>query len=143
MDGSTFYGNVRVNYNLQHFGILGMHWGKRKSGGSLTSSVKKKATSRVPSSDDHKKKMLLKSKKVHELSNDQLRELASRLQLEKQFKDLNPNHVQKGLKIVKNVTAAGTTLASLYTFSKTPMAQATFKAIKKAVITATLAAKIR
>jgi len=124
--------NVKVDKQvddiLQHFGILGMRWGRRKS--------------HTPSSEDHKKKIVLKSKQIHELSNEQLRELTTRLQLEKQVRDLNPNHVKKGLNMVKQITAAGTTIAGLYALSKTPLAEASFKGIKKAVITATLAAKI-
>jgi GNAT superfamily N-acetyltransferase len=120
----------QVDDILQHFGVLGMKWGKRTK-------------SRGQSSEDHKNKMTLKSKNVHELSNEQLRTLTNRLQLEKQLRDLNPNHVKKGLNIVKNITTAGTTIAGLYALSKTPLAQATFKGIQKAVITATLAAKIR
>ena len=113
--------------NLVHFGIPGMKWGKGKARGTSSKS-KPRITS-----DDHKKKVLLKGKKIHEMSNEQLRELTTRIQLEKQVRDLNPGHVKKGLNVVKTVTAAGTTLASFYALSKTPLAQEIIKGVKSKV----------
>ena len=113
------------NY-LRHYGVLGMHWGK-----SGKKSTIKKAKPKIVPSEDHKKKVALKGKKVHELSNDQIRELTTRLQLERQVRDLNPSDMQKGLNAVKKVTAAGTTVASLYALSKTPLFQDLAKTAKK------------
>ena len=61
------------NY-LAHYGVLGMKWGVRKK-------------SRTPSSDSAKVKPLRK-KHVDEMSNQELRDLNNRLQLERQYKDL-------------------------------------------------------
>lgn len=63
--------------HLAHYGVLGMKWGRRK--GQDTSS------------SDHKNASSLKSKKVHELSNEQLKTLTKRLNLESEFKRLNPS----------------------------------------------------
>ena len=120
---------MRNKNNLVHFGIPGMKWGKGR--GSSTKS-KPKTKPRIVS-DDHKKKVLLKGKKIHEMSNEQLRELTTRVQLEKQVRDLNPGHVKKGLNVVKTITAAGTTLASFYALSKTPLAQEIIKGVKSKV----------
>ena len=103
---------------LYHFGIPGMKWGKRNR------------SSNVPSSEDHINKTKLQKKPLKSMSNMELRKLNERLQLEKQYKDLNPKDINKGLNFVKKVTAAGTTLASLYALSKTPMVQDMIKAIK-------------
>ena len=59
--------------NLQHVGVLGMHWGiHRRQTHSDSSSI-------AP----------LKKKHVSELSNDDLKKAINRMQLEKQFKDLS------------------------------------------------------
>jgi len=117
--------------DLAHFGIPGMKWGRGKA--RRTSSKSKPKNKPRIVSDDHKKKVLLKGKKIHEMSNEQLRELTTRIQLEKQVRDLNPGHVKKGLNVVKTITAAGTTLASFYALSKTPLAQEIIKGVKSKV----------
>ena len=78
---------------LMHVGILGMKWGRRKSrsGGSDSSSA------------DHKTASSLKGKRLSEMSNEDLKKLTTRLQLEKQFKDLNKKEVGEGQKFVKEV----------------------------------------
>lgn len=144
---------------LAHYGVLGMRWGRRHSGrynnipsghvetfikGKKTivdrrvvsKAIKNKIRSQVPkkkednASDDHKMKIELGKKKLHEMSNTELRKLHERLQLEKQHSQLNPKHVQKGLSYVKSITAAGTTVAALYGLSRTPLAQDLIKILK-------------
>jgi hypothetical protein len=61
---------------LQHWGVLGMHWGKKKSTG--------------PASGDHLIASKIKSKRMEEMSNEELRYLSNRLQLEKTYRELNP-----------------------------------------------------
>lgn len=68
-----------MTQNLKHWGILGMHWGVRKARSSGPDT----------SSSDHKVARDLRKKKISELSNDEIRKITSRLQLEKQLKDLN------------------------------------------------------
>ena len=53
------------------------------------------------------------------------------MQLEQQYKTLNPNSYQQGMRFVKGLTTAGTTVASLYALSKTPLAQDLIRLIKK------------
>lgn len=111
-----------------------MRWGRRKStdsGGNSKNKAKGTIEKTRTPSEDHKKKITLKKKRTYEMSNAELKELTNRLQLEKQYKDLRPEQVNKGLKIVKDVTAAGTTLASLYALSKTPLARDIIKVMKK------------
>lgn len=69
---------------LKHFGVLGMRWGIRKD-------RKKEAES----SEDFKKVANLMRKKPHELTNDELSTLTRRLNLEKEFKRLNPSQKDK------------------------------------------------
>jgi hypothetical protein len=77
---------------LQHVGVLGMRWGHRRGGSSRTGH---------PSSD-HVVATKIKAKKLHEMSNDEIKTLSNRIQLERQYKDLNPSKVKRGAKAVGN-----------------------------------------
>lgn len=95
-----------MNNSLFHWGIPGMKWGIRRksSGGSAR-----------PDSEDHKTVKSLRGKKVSEMSNDELKKLTSRLQLEKQLKDLSASDVSFGQKFVQEVLGnAGKQLAAKY-----------------------------
>ena len=80
---------------LEHIGILGMHWGKKKG--------KKKTTTKVirtSSSDDHLSKEHLKTKPLKEMSNKEIRTFTERIQLERQHSELTKKEVSKGRKFV-------------------------------------------
>jgi len=113
--------------SLYHFGVLGMHWGKRgskKIGGRVVSAVKKHTEKKDPS-EDHIKKVTLKKKKLHQMSNAELRTLNERMQLERSFKDLNKKDVSAGRAFVeKTLTDIGSDIV------KTAMSTAIKKAIK-------------
>ena len=85
---------------LEHFGIPGMHWGRRKSSGSNV----------VTGSKDHVRKHELKKKQLKDMTNEELRDFTTRLQLERQYKDLNRSDVSAGRKFlmdfVKNQATA-------------------------------------
>lgn len=86
---------------LQHYGVLGMRWGIRKdrSGGS---SRRSKGT--VNPSEDSKRATSLRSKNVSEMSNNELRELINRMNLEQQYSNLlNSPQKKKGQNIVKDI----------------------------------------
>jgi hypothetical protein len=81
-------------------------------------------------SEDYTTSRKLKKRGQRNLSTKELKDLTQRLQLEKQLKDLSPSDVRKGLNFVKGVTAAGTTIASLYALSQTPLAKDIMTVIK-------------
>lgn len=87
-----------MNNRLQHVGILGMRWGRRKGKISVTKEDKR--------SEDYKKAKVLKKKKISEMSNEELKAFATRMQLEKQYKDLNMSSVAKGQKEVFEILSA-------------------------------------
>jgi len=94
---------------LEHFGILGMKWGRRKSG----SSIKSKEPEKV--SDDHTKKMDLKKKNLKTMSNAEIKSLNERLQLERQYKDLTKTEISPGRKFVNDIlSSAAKQTASTY-----------------------------
>ena len=72
--------------DLQHFGILGMHWGKRTASG--------------PSSADHIQSRELRKKQTHELSNAEITKITTRMQLEKQLKTLDEGDSKRGRELV-------------------------------------------
>jgi len=137
------------NKGLSHSGVLGMHWGKHKGGSGLKNSPAGKAVAKgitknvkslvknpiktAKASADHIEKNKLKLKKISEMSNDEIMKLTRRINLEKQVKDLRPNAYKKGMNIVKGVTAAGTTIASLYALTQTPLAKSIAKNAKEVI----------
>lgn len=70
--------------SLAHYGVPGMKWGVRKA--------------RRPSSDDYKSTASLRKRKPSELSNEELKKVITRLQLEKQYKELSPSTISSGKK---------------------------------------------
>lgn len=100
------------NYSdeLYHYGILGMKWGVRRSETQLSRVRGRKKND----SDDYKQASELKKKKISELSNAELRKLNERTQLERQYSQLNPNAVKKGLTYVTATAATLGTLMALY-----------------------------
>lgn len=104
---------------LQHHGIRGQKWGVRRyqnKDGSLTSAGRKRQKRQL--SDDAKEAKNLKKKRIGELSNAELRKVNERKNLERNYKQLNPNAIKKGLIIVGATTAAMGTVISFKNNSK-------------------------
>lgn len=92
---------------LSHHGIKGMKWGVRRSEAELarargespkTSSAKSKKARGIfkKKSPATKSESKPKSKNISEMSDDELRRMVNRLQLEKQYRELSPKQVSKG-----------------------------------------------
>ena len=98
---------------LQHYGVLGMHWGHRR--GSISRSIKarkkaakakkeaERARQEAALSKEHKEKMRIKSKKISEMSNAELKTVNERLQLEKKYKELATEDLSRGQKFVRDM----------------------------------------
>lgn len=87
---------IKEDY-LQHYGILGMKWGKRKSS-SKSNGGKGSKVRKVVSKIKNKKKVNIKK-----LPDEELQKKIRRLQMEKQYRDLKRDEVSEGRKIVGRI----------------------------------------
>ena len=90
---------------LYHYGILGQKWGVRRfqnEDGTRTSAGKKhEAARKVEESEDHIRSRENKEKSPEGLSNDELKKLNERLQLENTYKNLTTEKTQVAQSFVK------------------------------------------
>lgn len=99
---------------LYHYGVLGMKWGRRRyqnKDGTLTAAGKKRYGDM---STDAKEASVIGKKKVSEMSNAELRKYNERVNLERQYSNLNPSAAKKGMKFVKGAAATLGTALTLY-----------------------------
>lgn len=99
------------NLEIYHHGIKGMKWGIRRyqnKDGSLTAAGRKRY------SDDAREAATIGKKKVSEMSNTELRKYNERVNLERQYKSLNPSAAKRGLKFVERSAAVLGTALALY-----------------------------
>lgn len=92
---------------LSHVGIMGMHWGKRKSSGSA--------------SEDHITSRNIRKKDLKSMTNKELKSYNERIQLEITYKTLNPTKLDKGLKLVKGTMANAKTIVEVYAMINSPV----------------------
>jgi len=127
-----------VKNKIEHTGVLGMKWGRRSGSGGGGHSKKKSSTS----SAENKVAMLLKKKKVSEMTNDELRTVSTRIQLEQTYKTLNPGKVHTGKKIVAGLL--GSVAKSVANQATQYAGQKIFEiALNKATVTAAKVAAAR
>lgn len=90
--------------SLVHYGIKGMKWGVRRyqnKDGSLTSAGKNRY-----------------GKDLNDLSlltDDELSSMIRRLQMEEQYKKMNPSYVTRGKKAASSILKFGTSMAAATT----------------------------
>jgi len=131
---------------LYHYGVLGMRWGVTtggKSGSGSSGGKKQSLRSRLSahyarskkqkygvSSEDHKASRKIKRKRLHEMSNDELKLLTTRLQLERNYRSLTPSATRAGSQWVSDVISeSGKQVAKQYVTSA--MGTAAEEVIKK------------
>lgn len=89
---------------LRHYGILGMKWGVRRTPAQLARARGKSASNSSSSGETKKSTSTTKKKSLSEMSDEDLRKAVNRLQLEQQYRKLNPEKVSAGKKFVSTVT---------------------------------------
>lgn len=101
-----------MDQQLNHYGVLGMKWGKRKA--STSSSAKSKNKSTRSKSDDYKEAKSIRKKKPSQMSNSELRKVNERIRLESEYKRLTPRAVKKGLLFIGAAAGTTNTVLNLY-----------------------------
>lgn len=105
--------------SLQHYGILGMKWGRRRyqnKDGSLTPEGKaRRAKDKKSSASNNSGRKSLK-----DMSDTELKEMIGRLELEKRYKDLSKSEererISKGQSFVADVLEkSGKNIATQFT----------------------------
>jgi len=98
-----------IDYDLYHFGIPGMKWGIRRyqySDGSLTPEGKKryaKSDSKRPVHEDYARAH--SGKNVKYMSDNELKNVNNRLNMEKQYRQLSLSEVNQASKAYKTALA--------------------------------------
>jgi hypothetical protein len=96
MDKLTFIGKQQTDQFLQHFGIPGMKWGVRR----FRRRQERRAAEWSP---DEKVKREIRKKKVHAMSNAELKKINERMQLEKTYRELKAADISGGRKFVNGI----------------------------------------
>lgn len=120
---------VRNDY-LAHHGIKGQRWGVRRyqnKDGSYTSAGKIRRRSY---SSDYEETRDLRKKSAKELSNEELKKLNKRMNLETEYNRLNPRGIYKGQTVAKTIIGFSATIGGLYAISHSPWVKSGEKIIK-------------
>lgn len=99
-----------INDELYHYGVPGMKWGQRKSQNKL--SKIDKHSKKDDWSEDATTAAKIKTKKVSQMTNAELRKLNDRRNLEQQYANLARNS-SKGRSAVKAFIATAGTLTAV------------------------------
>lgn len=100
---------------LKHYGILGMKWGIRRTPEQLARFIGRSTTDELH--EDYYKAHT--SKSIESMSDAELRNRINRLQMERQYSQLNPSNIDKGKEYIQNIIKAGTTVATATTIAIT------------------------
>lgn len=109
---------------LAHYGIKGMKWGVRRyqnKDGSYTAAGKRR---RYNNSSDYEETRSLRKKNYRELSNEELKKLNKRMNLEAEYQRLNPQGIFRGQKAAKTIIGLAGTVGGLYAISRSPWVEA-------------------
>lgn len=120
-----------VDRVLAHYGVKGMRWGVRRNADGSTSRTGKRMKS-----EDHKEAESLKKKRVSEMSNQELRKLNERMQLEQNYKQLMAKEgtsISKGQRYIKDALSVAKTGQEIYNMANSPAGKAAREVIEQAL----------
>lgn len=132
---------ILVDNFLSHYGIKGMKWGVRRAGDSSSSS---------PASADSKLATAAQTKinegGVRSVSNHELQLLVNRMNLEKQYSQLqiqNKSQMDRGLQTTQKILKVGKTVEDVRRFLDTPSGKILKNTLKGAFAAAKVAAAVK
>jgi hypothetical protein len=116
--------------HISHHGIKGQRWGIRNDksaaelGGHTSADAKRAAEAKAK---------IGSAGGTHALSNKELQDVVTRMNLERQYSNLanSKGTVKKGHEKVKEVLAVGATINAAYAFAKSPAGKMLGEALKK------------
>lgn len=122
MDRPNLADNMkRAEEILSHYGIKGMKWGVRRTPAQLDAA----------SSQDSKKvrasRAKLKSEGSRALSNQELQEVVTRMNLEQQYRNLSskePSRLSRGQSTVRQILSVARTAQDVYNVVNSPAGKA-------------------
>lgn len=120
-----------VDRVLAHYGVKGMRWGVRRNADGSTSRTGKRTKS-----EDYLESREIKKKHVSEMSNQELRKINERLQLEKTYSQLKTTDgftIKKGQSIAKDIISVAKTANEMYNLASTPAAKAGRDVLREAL----------
>lgn len=92
--------------DLTHFGVPGMRWGVRNKSRRAAQKYRE-------GSEDYRKRVDIKRKKLHQMTNDEIKALNTRMGLEKQYKELRKMDISPGKRFVTSTLSSyGKTFAN-------------------------------
>lgn len=97
---------------LYHYGVLGMKWGVRRAQNKLSRIDRK--SQKENWSQDATEVAKIRTKKVNQMTNAELNKVNNRKNLERNYSQLNPNAVKKGLAIAGTVAGALGTVVAMH-----------------------------
>lgn len=121
MEGTNF--GPKTQKALSHVGVKGMRWGFRKGKAVAGARVRE-------GSADHVESRRIRRMSVMDMSNDELRAVNTRLQLEQSYRSLNPNVVQRGQRLINQALGVADTVSKVETFGRSPQGQRMLSVIR-------------
>lgn len=97
---------------LYHYGVLGMKWGVRRAQKRLDRIDRK--SKKENWSSDATEVARIKTKKVSQMTNAELNKANNRKNLERNYSQLNPGAIKKGLAVTAAVAGALGTVVTLH-----------------------------
>lgn len=115
------------NY-LMHHGVKGMKWGVRKAKRSVALANRRRISKY---SEDYNETRQLRRKSSKQLSNEDLKKLNKRMNLEQEYNRLSTSSVNRGLSVAKKILSVSGVAGGLYAMSKSDYVKAGASIIKK------------
>jgi hypothetical protein len=119
---------------LEHFGVKGMRWGVRRFSSGRLGGTKHEPSEDFQKVTDAKKKIRTSGTKA--LSNQELKLVVERMNLEQQFSNLTNKQnarskIKNGTSMVRDILSAGNTINEVAKFSNSAAGQHIAKSLKR------------